>query len=189
MNSTPTFAAAVDVVESLRNESAINPQNDPNSTAVVAGVGGAAAHFADHVEIQVHLLSHENPRPLRSLSSKDVSKMVYVPGIVITTSRAKSKATRLCIQCKTCRNTKHIALGGGYAGTVVPRFCDGAGGGGGGAGGGGGDGAIGDGGGCGIDPFIVLPDKSKFMDQQTMKLQARPIYLNVRPYDAFRLHP
>ena len=29
-------------------------------------------------------------------------------------------------------------------------------------------------GGCGMDPFVVVPEKSKFMDQQTLKLQENP---------------
>jgi hypothetical protein len=28
----------------------------------------------------VHLMSHETPRALRSLNSKDVSQLVYIPG-------------------------------------------------------------------------------------------------------------
>ena len=57
-------------------------------------VGGAASEF-DTGEMQVHLTSYETPRPLRSLNSKDVSNLIFVPGIVIAASRAKAKATKL----------------------------------------------------------------------------------------------
>ena len=152
--------AAVATVESLRDEAGANPQEN----ALVAGVGGHRSEFAK-LEIQVHLTSNETPRALRSMNSKDVSKLVYVPGIVIAASKTKSKATRLAVQCKTCRSVKHLQLGGGYSGASVPRVCDG--------GGGSNPDAATDGG-CGMDPFIVVPEKSKFMDQQTLKLQENP---------------
>ena len=152
--------AAVATVESLRDEAGANPQEN----ALVAGVGGHKSEFSK-LEIQVHLTSNETPRALRSLHSKDVSKLVYVPGIVIAASKTKSKATRLAVQCKTCRSVKHLQLGGGYSGASVPRVCDG--------GGGSNPDAATDGG-CGMDPFVVVPEKSKFMDQQTLKLQENP---------------
>jgi DNA replication licensing factor MCM5 len=152
--------AAVATVESLRDEAGANPQEN----ALVAGVGGHRSEFAK-LEIQVHLTSNETPRALRSMNSKDVSKLVYVPGIVIAASKTKSKATRLAVQCKTCRSVKHLQLGGGYSGASVPRVCDG--------GGGSNPDAATDGG-CGMDPFVVVPEKSKFMDQQTLKLQENP---------------
>lgn len=27
---------------------------------------------------------------------------------------------------------------------------------------------------CGVDPYVALPDRSKYVDQQTLKLQERP---------------
>ena len=98
------------------------------------------------------------------MNSKDVSQLVFVPGIVIAASKAKAKATRLAVQCKTCRSVKYLSLGGGFGGVQVPRVCDQA-------------QAAPDQsteGGCGVDPFVVIPDKSKFMDQQTLKLQENP---------------
>ena len=151
--------AAVAVIESLRNESGMNPQGNE----LIAGVGGAPSAF-DKLEIQVHLTSNETPRALRSMNSKDVSQLVFVPGIVIAAGKAKSKATRLSVQCKTCRSVKHLALGGGFSGVQVPRVCDQS-------------QAAPDQsteGGCGVDPFVVMPEKSKFQDQQTLKLQENP---------------
>ena len=69
--------AAVATVESLRQQNSANPQEGD----VVAGVGGSKDMF-ESVQIQVHLGSDETPRALRSLSSKDVSRLVCVPGIV-----------------------------------------------------------------------------------------------------------
>ena len=151
--------AAVATVESLRQQNSANPQEGD----VVAGVGGSKDMF-ESVQIQVHLGSDETPRALRSLSSKDVSRLVCVPGIVIAASRTKSKATRLAIQCKTCRSVKYLAMGAGFGGTVVPRICDQA-------------AANPDAsaeGGCGLDPYLVMPEKSKFADMQTLKMQENP---------------
>ena len=151
--------AAVATVESLRRQQNANPQEGD----VVAGVGGSKDMF-DGVQIQVHLGSDETPRALRSLSSKDVSRLVCVPGIVTGASRTKSKATRLAIQCKTCRSVKYLAMGAGFGGTVVPRVCDQA-------------AANPDAsaeGGCGLDPYLVMPEKSKFADIQTLKMQENP---------------
>ncbi len=151
--------AAVATVESLRQQRNANPQEGD----VVAGVGGSKDMF-DTVQIQVHLGSDETPTALRSLSSRDVSRLVCVPGIVIAASRTKSKATRLAIQCKTCRSVKYLAMGAGFGGTVVPRICDQA-------------AANPDAsaeGGCGLDPYLVMPEKSKFADIQTLKMQENP---------------
>jgi len=158
--------AAVSVVESLRDEAGANPQEG----ALVSGVGGAKSEFAK-LEMQVHLTSNETPRALRSMNSKDVGKLVYVPGIVIAASKTRSKATRLAIQCKTCRGVKHLPLSGGYSGVQLPRYCD--------SGGlqGAAEGGVSGGvpeGGCGVDPFVVVPERSRFVDQQTLKLQENP---------------
>jgi DNA replication licensing factor MCM5 len=72
-------------------------------------------------------------------------RATLLPGIVIAAGKTKAKATRLAVQCKTCRSMKHIALGGGFSGVQVPRVCDQS-------------QAAPDQsaeGGCGVDPFVV----------------------------------
>ena len=169
--------AAVAVVESLRNEAGLNPQKD----ALVTGVGGSKDMF-DKLEIQVHLVSDETPASVRSLNSAHVSKLVYIPGIVIAAAKAKTKATRLCLQCRSCRSLKYMDLKPGFGGMAQPpRRCEangtvassdpaanaaadqnGA--------------PIGAPGGtdCGLDPYVPMADKSKFCDVQTLKLQENP---------------
>ena len=165
------------MVESLRNEAGLNPQKD----ALVTGVGGSKDMF-DKLEIQVHLVSDETPASVRSLNSAHVSKLVYIPGIVIAAAKAKTKATRLCLQCRSCRSLKYMDLKPGFGGMAQPpRRCE--------ANGtvassdpaanGGADqnGApIGAPGGtdCGLDPYVPMADKSKFCDVQTLKLQENP---------------
>ena len=148
-------------------------------TALVAGVGGSKDMF-DKLEIQVHLISDETPASVRALNSAHVSKLVYIPGIVIAAAKAKTKATRLCLQCKSCRSLKYVDVKPGFGGVAQPpRRCE--------AGGavatsdanGPGDqnGApIGAPGGndCGLDPYVPMAEKSKFCDVQTLKLQENP---------------
>lgn len=50
--------------------------------------------------------------------------VILLPGIVIAASGTKCKATRLAVQCKTCRSVKYLPLGGGFSGVQVPRVCD-----------------------------------------------------------------
>lgn len=57
-----------------------------------------------------------------------------------------------------CRATKRIACRPGVGGAVIPRACDAA--------------ALpGQTNQCGTDPYILLPDKSDCVDQQTLKMQ------------------
>jgi len=70
------------------------------------------------------------------------------------------KATFLTIQCKECKNTKRIICKPGMGGAMIPRYCDM----------GGAPGAPGNN--CGVDCFNILPNRSGYVDQQQLKLQA-----------------
>ena len=67
----------------------------------------------------------------------------------------------MTIICQSCKNTKVVACKPGLGGAAIPRNCDA-----------GAETEMGQAQ-CGMDPFVVLPHKSKFVDQQTLKLQAR----------------
>ena len=116
--------------------------------------------------VQVKLTSKEIPRPLRSLNSNDVGTLVYIPGIVIATSKPRTKAKDMVLECKGCKNTISLKLAGGYSGANVPRFCNAA---------VSRDTEVGQqANACGTDPYRVVPEKSSFIDQQNMKLQENP---------------
>ncbi|KAK2080399.1 hypothetical protein QBZ16_000252 [Prototheca wickerhamii] len=96
-----------------------------------------------------------------------VSRLVIVPGIVTAASRPKHKATYVTVQCRQCRHTQRLPCRPGVGGVSVPRQCGAA------AaqaqaGGRGGASA------CGIDPYVILPDRAECVDQQTLKVQERP---------------
>ena len=132
--------------------------------------------------IHVTISSHETPRSVRGLNSKDVSRLVCIPGIVIAASRAKAKASIVGIQCQSCKHVRYLQIPPGYASAQMPRTCE--------AGqmnnqqrgnenddennNNNNDNNNNNRRGCGLDPYQMLPDKCKFIDQQSLKLQENP---------------
>ncbi len=54
-----------------------------------------------------------------------VSRLVKIPGIVVSASGIKSKATRISLQCRTCRNViPNISIKPGLEGYALPRKCN-----------------------------------------------------------------
>jgi DNA replication licensing factor MCM5 len=94
------------------------------------------------------------------MQANEVNKMLVIPGIIISTSRARSKATSICIRCKNCANTKNIPVGVAFGGAQLPRVCDSP------------RGENDEN--CPLDPYIIIPDKSEYVDQQTLKMQECP---------------
>ncbi|KAK0626621.1 MCM2/3/5 family-domain-containing protein [Immersiella caudata] len=117
------------------------------------------AHIPEH-----QLLLHSNAEDvsIRDLDSLAISRLVRVPGIVIGASVMSSKATELHIQCRNCGHSQDVHISGGFSGVTLPRQC-----------------------GrrrapedpterCPMDPYFVMHEKSKFVDQQIIKLQEAP---------------
>jgi DNA replication licensing factor MCM5 len=54
-----------------------------------------------------------------------VSRLVKIPGIVVAASGIKSKATKISLQCRTCRNViPNIDVKPGLEGYALPRKCN-----------------------------------------------------------------
>ena len=54
-----------------------------------------------------------------------MSHLVKIPGIVIAATPVRAKATRIAIQCRSCRNTiSNIAVRPGLEGYALPRKCN-----------------------------------------------------------------
>ena len=67
--------------------------------------------------------------------------------------------------CKDCKNIKTLACKPGMGGVLIPRNCDNS------------AQAVAVGQeACSLDPFVILPARSKYVDQQTLKLQVRPTF-------------
>ncbi|GFR48027.1 hypothetical protein Agub_g9859 [Astrephomene gubernaculifera] len=110
-------------------------------------------------------LAQSQAMSIRDLESSRVSKLVLLTGIITAASKPRHKATYLTLQCKTCRGCKRVNCKPGLGGTFMPGYCDLAD-----RRAPGGAGAEG----CGPNPFVVLPEGSTFVDQQTLKLQEKP---------------
>lgn len=113
-------------------------------------------------DCQVMLLSSENPTPIRDLDALNISKLVRIPGIIISASSLTAKATYLHLMCRSCRHIKIIPVSSGFSGVQLPRICDAS----------QNDPTRKDK--CPVDPYVILHDKCKFVDQQTLKLQETP---------------
>jgi len=96
--------------------------------------------------------------PLRKIQSKHMNRLIKCPGIVISTSPVKSRATSLLIRCGRCLDERRLeVVGGPYAGTALPRRCAGP-----------------ESDQCGQYPYAVVPDESTFCDRQSWKVQESP---------------
>eukprot|EP00039_Didymoeca_costata_P020257 m.340641 g.340641 ORF g.340641 m.340641 type:complete len:719 (+) comp19435_c0_seq1:149-2305(+) len=115
---------------------------------------------AEVEDIHVTVISQANSTPIRRLGSTNVSRLVKVQGIVISASALKVKGQKLTIQCRNCRNTKQLNVRPGFSFAQLPRTCDRV--------------PLEDEEKCPIDPYTILPDKSKCVDQQTIKIQELP---------------
>ncbi|KAL9377035.1 hypothetical protein Peur_031155 [Populus x canadensis] len=111
-------------------------------------------------EVQILLSSKEDPVSMRLLGAQYISKLIKISGITISASRVKAKATYVSLVCKNCQSTREVPCRPGLGGAIVPRSCD----------------HVPQTGEepCPIDPWIVVPDKSKYVDQQTLKMQENP---------------
>ncbi|XP_010942148.1 DNA replication licensing factor MCM5 [Elaeis guineensis] len=111
-------------------------------------------------DVQVFLSSKENSVSMRSIGAEYMSKLVKIAGIAIAASRVKAKATYVTLMCKNCKSIKTVPCRPGLGGAIVPRSCD----------------HVPQAGEepCPLDPWIVAPDKSKYVDLQTLKLQENP---------------
>lgn len=108
-------------------------------------------------DIQVLLSSESHTANLRELKSESVSRLVKIPGIVISASAIKAKATKISIQCRSCRNIiPNLPVKPGLEGYVMPRKCN-----------------TEQAGRpkCPLDPYFIIPDKCKCIDYQVLKLQ------------------
>ncbi|XP_074650291.1 DNA replication licensing factor mcm5-like [Tubulanus polymorphus] len=114
----------------------------------------------DVQDIQVTLQWDANPSTIRGLKSEEVSKLVKIPGIVIAASAIRAKATKISIQCRSCRTFQNnIPVKPGLEGYALPRKCQTE------------QAGMPR---CPVDPFFIVPDKCKCVDFQVLKLQEAP---------------
>uniref|UniRef100_A0A3B3RY64 DNA replication licensing factor MCM5 n=1 Tax=Paramormyrops kingsleyae TaxID=1676925 RepID=A0A3B3RY64_9TELE len=113
------------------------------------------ASFDEELSDCLYKLPSEN-LPL----SDQVSRLVKVPGIVISTTAVRAKATKVCLQCRGCRSViSNIPLPPGLQGYALPRKCNAE-----------QAGRVK----CPVDPYFILPDRCVCIDFQMLRLQESP---------------
>uniref|UniRef100_A0A671R019 DNA replication licensing factor MCM5 n=1 Tax=Sinocyclocheilus anshuiensis TaxID=1608454 RepID=A0A671R019_9TELE len=111
-------------------------------------------------DIQVMLKSDAHPASIRNLKSEQVSCLVKIPGIIISSTAVRAKATKVCLQCRGCRAViSNIPLPPGLQGYALPRKCNTE-----------QAGRVK----CPVDPYFIIPDKCVCVDFQTLRLQEAP---------------
>uniref|UniRef100_A0A8C0XW08 DNA replication licensing factor MCM5 n=1 Tax=Cyprinus carpio carpio TaxID=630221 RepID=A0A8C0XW08_CYPCA len=111
-------------------------------------------------DIQVMLKSDAHPASIRNLKSEQVSRLVKIPGIIISSTAVRAKATKVCLQCRGCRAViSNIPLPPGLQGYALPRKCNTE-----------QAGRVK----CPVDPYFIIPDKCVCVDFQTLRLQEAP---------------
>lgn len=120
----------------------------------------AAQTLGVEESIQVLLRTTQQPVPLRSLESNQMSHLVCVSGIIISTSSRWAKAKRLAIQCRGCKQIKYLDVPPGFKAVHIPNICSRD------------PGTTAEP--CPKDPYVPLPEASMCVDQQTLKLQESP---------------
>nr|CAB3263694.1 DNA replication licensing factor mcm5-A-like [Phallusia mammillata] len=111
-------------------------------------------------DIQIMLSSAARAETVRSLKASMMSKLVKVPGIAVSASTVRAKATKIALQCRSCKSVvPNVLVRPGLEGYMLPRKC-----------------ATEAQGRepCPIDPYFILPDKCSCVDFQTLKLQEAP---------------
>ncbi|XKL61934.1 hypothetical protein PGB90_001767 [Kerria lacca] len=108
-------------------------------------------------DIQILVSSSAVTYSLRTIKSEFVSRLVKISGIVISATGIRAKATKIAIQCRSCRNViPNLHVKPGLEGYVLPRKCT----------------AVQAGRpSCPLDPYFIIPDKCYCVDFQTLKLQ------------------
>lgn len=167
-----TEAAAViqntsekEVVEASTGRINGNTETEAEAQETSAGVGedqlpDAGAATVGRTVVQVLLRTGEAGRPVRALASGDVSKLVCVEGIIIAASKVQCKSTAVRLKCRNCNDRITVHVGAGLGGFAAPRTCrrilregEEA---------------------CPLDPYVVLPDEGRYVDNQVLKLQELP---------------
>lgn len=114
-------------------------------------------------DLQVQLNSSTIPMAIRDLDAQHIGRLVRLPGIVVSASTVVARPTSVCIVCRGCRQERQLSLNNGFGAASVPRTCPGP----------AGDIDVPQQR-CPLDPFTIVAEKCRCVDQQTLKLQESP---------------
>ncbi|VEU20993.1 DEKNAAC101877 [Brettanomyces naardenensis] len=108
---------------------------------------------------QLILLSNDSRVSIRDLDAEHISKIVKISGIVISASTLHSKATEVTLMCRNCRHIMKLKIPSSFGFPQIPNRCQAP------------PQPNGSKSECPPDPYIIVHDKSTFIDQQVLKLQ------------------
>lgn len=108
---------------------------------------------------QLILLSNDTKISIRDIDSDNVSKIIKISGIIINTSMLNSRASELTLMCRSCGHTMKIKSSINLGLPQYPKKCLSE------------PTPNGDKPNCPPNPYLIVHDKSTFIDQQTLKLQ------------------
>ncbi|EGG21461.1 MCM family protein [Cavenderia fasciculata] len=115
----------------------------------------------DIPDIQVLFTSSADATAIRTLKAHQIAKIVKIPGIVISASRTQPRPLSITIKCRGCKHEKTIHISPGINTNPLPQGCDNP------------QQQL-ESKQCPNNPYDILPEKSKFVNQQLLKLQESP---------------
>lgn len=113
---------------------------------------------------QLILYSNASTILIRNLDSDHISRIVRVLGIVISALVLSLRATSVLLLCRSCKHTMRMKVASGFGQLHLPPKClanhnhD----------------ELRSQQKCPPDPYVIVHDKSTFIDQQVLKLQETP---------------
>lgn len=114
-------------------------------------------------DLQLLINSSTTPMATRDLDASHIGRLIRLPGIVVSASSVVARPTSVCIVCRGCKQERFLPMLNGFGTASMPRTCQGP--------------------GrdvdvpqqrCPLDPFTIVPERCRCVDQQTLKLQESP---------------
>jgi DNA replication licensing factor MCM5 len=132
--------------------------NDDDQNEDDAAAAAATNKEKANIPIQILLKGNLTMTCLRAIRSEHMHKLITCPGIVISASPVRCRATKLLVRCARCLDEQTLHSTEGPFGSIsMPFKCKGP-----------------DPRECGNNPYGVVPDSSEFVDRQRLKLQEAP---------------
>ena len=125
---------------------------------------------------QAILTSEQAPTPLRHIHAQELNHLIKIPGIIISAKKVTPKCTSLTIQCRGCGSMKTLSCSLAFGRASIPLACEASSGTSSIEGGYHANGGVREMGNnqCPKDPYLIVPDKCSYVDQQLLKLQENP---------------
>ena len=121
-----------------------------------------ATTIDDIQDYQFILNTNAIPKNIREINSSTIHELVVIQGIIISASKSSIKMKKCALQCRNCGNMKYIQVKSGFSSFKIPRQCDNS-------------KLVGEQREkCPLDSYITVPEKSQYIDVQTLKIQEAP---------------